>query len=222
MAALRHWRARPGEIFTVVDPEGQEYRARLTSLNDTSACLRPFTWVKPSESPLAIKLYQAIPEKERFELVLQKTTEIGVAAIVPFTCLRSVSLAERDAGQKKSHRWPDVLLRAARQCRRAMLPELYPVLGWQQLLQDQQSSALSLLCYEGDYSLPLCRALDAFGGRKVNLIVGPEGGFTPEEVAEARQAGVTTVHMGPRVLRTETAGILAVAMAQLILGDLRA
>ena len=130
-AALGCWQARAGDILTVVDPAQVFYRARLVEDEAGQTAVIPFqSLARPPESPLVIEVYQALPEKERFELILQKLTEIGVSRIVPYVSRRSSTLAERDAGQKKSHRWPDVVLRAAKQCRRGMLPELFPVVSW--------------------------------------------------------------------------------------------
>ena len=143
--ALQCWRGRPGEIVTLTDPQLCEYRGRVTALDETSVTVLPFAAIAPTESLIRIDLLQALPERERFELVLQKATELGVARIVPYQSRRSTTLTERDAGQKKSHRWPNVLLRAARQCRRAEIPELSPVLDWQDALDHCVDAELSLL-----------------------------------------------------------------------------
>lgn len=219
-AALDCWRGRVGEIVTLTDPQQCEYRARVVAIDHSSVTLLPFAQIPASESPLRITLLQALPEKERFELVLQKATEIGVVRIVPYLSERSTTLAERDAGQKKSHRWPNVLLRAARQCRRAEIPELAPVSGWQEALTECAAAELSLLCYEGESAWPLAEALEGFCGQRVALMVGPEGGFSAEEVEQARNQGVLPVGLGPRVLRTESAAILAAGIIQYALGDL--
>ena len=221
LSSLGNWGARVGEIFTVCDPQRQEYRARITAIGNDFVTVLPFVRICSSESPIHISLFQALPEKERFELILQKATEIGVNRIVPFTCQRSTSLRERDAGQKKSHRWPGVLLRAARQCRRAEIPELFPVLSWQQVLEASAAQAdLSLICYEGPGTVRLAEVMKTSSPRKVALIIGPEGGFPPQEIEQAISVGVVPVGLGPRILRTETAAILAAALIQFSLGDL--
>ena len=220
-AALACWKARPGEIVTVVDPELSFYRARLSSLNPAGGVLVPFhRFNRAVESQVAIEVYQALPQKERFELVLQKLTEIGVARIVPYTSSRSTTQEERDAGQKKSHRWPEVVLRAASQCRRAMLPELSPVLGWDGALYEASHADLKLMLFEGDIQLTLREALKGVDTHRVALLVGPEGGFTDDEVEDARTVGFLPVSLGPRILRTESAAIVGAALLQYELGDL--
>jgi 16S rRNA (uracil1498-N3)-methyltransferase len=219
--ALRRWQARPGEIVTVVDPEQTCYRARLTSLEADQGRAIPFEKsLRSLESRVAIEVYQALPEKERFELILQKLTEIGVARVVPYVSRRSVTLEERDAGQRKSHRWPEVILRAARQCRRAMLPELYPVVSWDEATYLASHAELKLMLFEGDAPWTLKEALNGARPDRVALLVGPEGGFAPEEVEDARQMDFLPVSVGPRILRTETAAIVGAALVQYALGDL--
>jgi 16S rRNA (uracil1498-N3)-methyltransferase len=219
--ALRRWQARPGEIVTVVDPEQTCYRARLVSLEADRGRAIPFEKSpRPLESRVAIEVYQALPEKERFELILQKLTEIGVTRVVPYVSRRSVTLDERDAGQRKSHRWPEVILRAARQCRRAMLPELYPVVSWDEATCLANHAELKLMLFEGDAPWNLRDALNGVRPDRVALLVGPEGGFAPEEVEDARQMGFLPVSVGPRILRTETAAIVGAALLQYALGDL--
>lgn len=220
VAVLSHWGARPGEIFTAVDPERACWRVRLTESGKTPRGV-PFARLsRPSESRLAIEVYQALPEKERFELVLQKLTELGVSRIVPVETSRSTTLAERDADQAKSHRWPEVVLRAARQCRRAMLPELFEIADLTAALRMADAAELKLMLYEGEETWSFAEALGRLRPERVALLVGPEGGFTVDEVDAARAAGFLPVSLGPRILRTETAAIAGAALLQGLLGDL--
>lgn len=218
--ALSRWEARQGEIVTVVDPEGTFYRARVTELGGEGGVVVPFqAFSRPAESRVAIEVYQALPEKERFELILQKLTELGVSRIVPYVSRRSTTLEEREALHGKSHRWPDVVLRAAKQCRRAVVPELFPVLSWEEATYRSSSADLKLILFEGEAPWSLREGVG--GGRpdRVALLVGPEGGFDPAEVEDARGMGFLPVSLGPRILRTETAAIAAAAVVQYALGD---
>lgn len=221
VASLGCWQPRLGEIFTVVDPEQSAFRARLVTLDGERAAVVPFARLpRTVESGIAIELYQALPEKERFELILQKATELGVARLVPYTSERSTTLAERDAGQKKSHRWPDVILRAARQCRRAMIPELSPVLDWDEATYAAAHCDLKLMLFEGEAPWRIGEVLAGEKPARVALLVGPEGGFCDKELDEARALGFVAVSIGPRVLRTETAAIVGASLVQYELGDL--
>jgi 16S rRNA (uracil1498-N3)-methyltransferase len=222
MAALACWEARIGEVLTVVDPEATAYRARITATGVDAASCVPFERLPvPVESPVRIDVYQSLPEKERFELVVQKLTEIGVSRIVPVESARSTTLKDRDAAQKKSHRWPDVIQRAARQCRRAMLPELMATCSFGEALAAASAAELKLMLYEGDAPWSFDEGLGSFKPHCVSLLIGPEGGFSDGEVAMAHDAGFLPVSLGPRILRTETAAIVAASLVQNYLGDLK-
>jgi 16S rRNA (uracil1498-N3)-methyltransferase len=221
VAVLKHWQARCGMIVTVIAADGELWRGRLTELGEDGGILIPFqrSW-RPLESTLALTVYQALPEKERFELILEKLTELGVTRIVPFVSQHSSTLAARDARQPKSHRWPEVLRRAAVQCRRAIIPELSPCLDLSAVFADAPDTALRLMLYEGEGTSSLKEALTGQPNRQVALVIGPEGGFAAEEVASARRHGFLPVSLGPRILRTETAAISAATVIQYALGDL--
>jgi 16S rRNA (uracil1498-N3)-methyltransferase len=219
---LALWQARPGEIITLSDPDGRYYRARISTLTKTEGKVIVFqTLPRSPESPLRLDVYQALPEKERFELILQKLTEIGVFRIIPFMSERSTTLEARDTGQKKSHRWPDVLLRAAKQCRRGIIPELSPVLNWEEALAESRRAQFGLVLSEKENQNSLKDFLPAPGTcHHVALVVGPEGGLTPGELAGLKAAGICSLSLGSRILRTETAAIVGAALVQTYCGDL--
>ena len=213
LAALEVWRGRPGEIFTVSAPDGGCYRARLHRDDLGALQLIPFAAVPDPEMPVRLTLFQALPEKERFELILQKGVELGAAEIVPFHSRHSTRLAERDARQRKSHRWPEVILRAARQSRRRLVPGLFPVLDWSEMLSLASRSERACICHPAPSARPLLDLLASDLPASLALIVGPEGGFSDLEVSQALDAGCELVALGPRLLRTETAAICALSLA---------
>lgn len=221
LAALACWQARPGEVLTVVDPESACYRARITRLEPDKAACIPFQRLPgPAESPLHITVYQALPDRERFELVLEKLTELGVSRLVPVQSQHSATLEQRDARQRKSHRWPDLIRKACRQCRRAMIPELLAVHNFAEALISAEPVELKLMLYEGDVLWTLQEGIGKFRPHSVALLVGPEGGFAPAEVEQAQAVGFMPVSLGPRILRTETAAMTAAALLQAFSGDL--
>ncbi|MDZ4183724.1 MAG: 16S rRNA (uracil(1498)-N(3))-methyltransferase [Desulfuromonadales bacterium] len=221
VTSLKHWHARCGMIVTVISADGELWRGRLAELGEDSGILIPFQRsLRPLESSLTLTVYQALPEKERFELILEKLTELGVTRIVPFVSQHSSTPAARDAKQPKSHRWPEVLRRAAVQCRRAIIPELSPCLDLTTVFTDAPDTALRLILYEGEGTSSLKETLAGQECRQVALLIGPEGGFAAEEVASARHHGFLPVSLGPRILRTETAAISAATVIQFALGDL--
>jgi len=219
--ALAAWQARSGEIFTVVDPENLHYRVRITSGGPDRFCCIPFARLaEATESSLRIDVLHALPSKERFELVLEKLTELGVFRVVPMETPHSSTLAERDAHQRKSHRWPHLLRRAGRQCRRAMLPELYAPADFATALTLVAEAEVKLLLDETEAPWTLKEGIGQLRPQSVALLIGPEGGFSRQEVALAQQAGVLPVRLGPRILRTETAAIAATTLVQGLIGDL--
>jgi 16S rRNA (uracil1498-N3)-methyltransferase len=218
--ALSFWSARLGEVLTLVGPDDSAWRGRLSHLAGEEARVVVFEKLPFfPESRVHVTVFQALPQKERFELVLQKLTEIGVDRLVPFVCRRSITPEQRDQGQRKSHRWPEVVLRAAKQCRRALLPELSPVLSWQEVLEEAAGADLRLLLYEKYSGHSLGQLLRKPEARRIALVVGPEGGFTEDEVDEAGRSGLIPVSLGSRILRTETAAIIGAAIIQFSLGE---
>lgn len=219
--ALTAWRARAGEVLTVVDPGNHHYRARLTGVTPGDLRCVPFARLAaPSESALTLHILHALPDKERFELVLEKLTELGVARLVPVETARSLTLDERDRLQRKSHRWPHLLRRAARQCRRAMLPELLAPVDFTAALILAAEADVKLLLDNEEVAWTLKEGVGRLKPESVALFIGPEGGFSREEVAKAQDAGVLPVRLGPRILRTETAAIAAATLVQGLVGDL--
>lgn len=218
-AIAMRWQARRGEIITVQDSEHSWFRARIVHLDAEVLTIIPFERLGQTESALEICVFQALPNKERFELVLQKLTEIGVSHIVPFISQHSATLQQRDAGQKKSHRWPDVILRAARQCRRGMVPQLFAVQSWDEVLESLGAWDVKLILDAHAGAWSLCEGIGKGKPDRVAIIVGPEGGFSREEINQAQGYGAVPVTIGPRILRTETAAIVAAALVQHLAGD---
>jgi len=219
-AALVPWQARCGEIVTAVDPDQLCWRVRLTALGPEVRGV-PFDPLPlPAESALQVSVFQALPDKERFELILQKLTELGVTRIVPVETEHSLTKTERDAVQEKSHRWPEVIVRAAKQCRRAMLPELGDTVPLTSVLAEGAAAEVRLLCHAGEEHWTLREALGSRPLQRICALVGPEGGFSAAEVATTRDAGFLPITLGPRLLRTETAAIAVATLLQGLAGDL--
>ena len=214
---------RIGALITIRDGTGRDFRARVVALSPGHCEVVAFEAFGGSvESPVVIRLLQALPKKERFEWIIEKTTELGVSWIVPFESERSITLSERDLPQKKSHRWQDIAVKAARQCRRAVVPRVHPVITFAEALDRFRVNGINLILWEGkpcdDFRSAL--SLQNKSIRDVTLVVGPEGGFSPDEVETARRHGYTLTGLGRRILRTETAAMAAIAIVQYELGDL--
>ncbi|HET8691111.1 MAG TPA: 16S rRNA (uracil(1498)-N(3))-methyltransferase, partial [Steroidobacteraceae bacterium] len=169
-----------------------------------------------AESPLALTLLQGIARAERMDLVVQKATELGVAAIHPVATARSVVKVGGESGARKLEHWRGIVVAACEQCGRGRLPAV----GEPRPLAD----ALSTPAADGFRAVltpgaPVALAAAARGARAIELLVGPEGGLEDAEVAAAVAAGFHPCSLGPRVLRSETAAIAAIAVLQSVAGD---
>jgi 16S rRNA (uracil1498-N3)-methyltransferase len=220
LEALRIQGGRVGSLITVTDPEGNDFRGRILCFSETEASILIFdAFPSPTESSLEIILLQALPEKERMEMIIQKATELGVSAILPFQSERSISLKEREAKQKKAHRWQQIAVKAVQQSRRAKVPSIGECRPFQGALEDCKDDGLKILLWEKKGE-PLKRVVRQHPTRKIYVMVGPEGGFTEAEVKLAEEKGFIAVKLGQRILRTETAAITIVGILQYEFGDL--
>jgi len=213
-----------GDALRLFNGQGGEYDADIQAVRRDVVTLRiGLHHAVERESPLRIVLLQGIARGEKMDLILQKATELGAAGFVPVMMARStVRLDERTAVTRRQH-WQAVVTSACEQSGRNTVPEvaapvplhpcLRPAEGLRLLLSPgEEAQALSALLAAAPQGQPLPR---------IELLVGPEGGFDPEETAAALAAGFRACRLGPRVLRTETAGLAALAALQTLAGDLR-
>ncbi len=212
-------RLRSGDPLTLFNGDGWDYPGRIIALRGDHVELQldQRTHAAP-ESPLDITLAQGVARGERMDIVLQKATELGVARIVPVVTGRSVVRLDRDRMQRRLAHWQAVVIAACEQSGRARLPEVTPALllgPWLGGLAGESSTRI-LLWPGADRAL--AGAVTAPG--HVTLLVGPEGGLTDEERDAAVKAGFVARSLGPRILRTETAAIAALAVLQSAAGDL--
>lgn len=201
--AARVLRLRVGDTLAIFNGRGGEYHARITAMDrdDVNLRVESFDPVE-REAPLAITLMQGIAHGERMDSVIQKATELGVARIVPVACERSVTRLDRERAEKRVAHWRSIAIAACEQCGRNRIPEIALPAALDTAATLLAPGARYLLSPKADTSL---RSLTAPGG-SVTLLVGPEGGFTDAEENSAIAGGFQPVCLGPRVLRTETAG----------------
>lgn len=222
--AVRVLRLRPGAELRVFDGGGGEYTAVLERIERREARIRiGAQWAVESESPLAVTLLQGIARGERMDYSLQKAVELGVHRVQPIIAARSVGPFGTERLEKRLRHWQGVIIGACEQCGRNRLPELTAPLTLTDWLAAESMRPPGLV--NGQYlrlepsavtglaALPAPRS-------ELTLLVGPEGGLDPAEAAEADAAGFIGVRLGPRVLRTETAGVAALAIVQALWGDL--
>ncbi len=221
--ALQYWNPHIGQIITVQDINTMIFRAGIKCLSSKKALIHVFERRKFfNNNGFQIILHQALPEKERMEWIIQKTTELGVHRIIPFKSEKSISLEEREKKQKKTCRWPYIALRASEQCRRQDIPAISPFCTFQESLKAAKDSQIKIILWAKNEKIP---SLKKFLGQQIkdhqiSIMVGPEGGFTHDEIRLASKEGFTPVQLGSRILRTETASIAILSILQFTLGDM--
>lgn len=219
-------RLERGAEAYVFDGLGREYRCEVEECGRASVKLKALEQVEPTrpESPLDLELAVALLKGEKFELVVQKATELGVARIVPvLTKQADVRLRDEADGARRLVRWQRIALEAAKQSGRALVPTIaaprpFASLvetpggheGWRVMFTEREGQSLSEAIRTAPARMAAARAL-----------VGPEGGWADEEIEHARQAGWSLVTLGGRTLRAETAAITVTALLQHLFGDIR-
>lgn len=216
--AIRVLRLKPGDPLIVFNGEGGEYRAILKNVTRREAAARVDEFVpREAESPMEITLAQGISKGERMDYTLQKAVELGVSVIMPLFTERSVVNLSRERLDKRLQHWRGVVIGACEQSGRNRLPSVLAPLELRTWLQGKLELGLRLvldpMAEQGLTSL-------APPGRTITLLIGPEGGLSPEEIALTEMTGFSRIRLGPRVMRTETAGIAALAAVQVLWGDL--
>ena len=210
---VRVLRLGVGDRIVVLDGRGSETEAEIVQATPAAVEAavvdqRPCT----TEPTVQLTLYQALLKRDKFEWVLQKGTEVGVARIVPVVTQRSL-VQDTRLKENKLNRWQKILTEAAEQSHRGRVPELAAPLTWTQAIDDAARADLALVAW-AKASRPLRDILtDAQSIRSLALFIGPEGGFTAAEVKQAAGAGIQSFSLGPRILRTETAAVVASALA---------
>ena len=214
-------RLGPGDVVRALDGAGQELTIRLTEIGPRRAtgvvlersALR-------TEPALRLTLAQALPKGDRLETVIRMATELGVHRIIPLLTARTIAVPARSAAPGRVARWQRVAREATKQCGRATVPEVAAPVALASWLADRPARGL-LVCFWEEKAGEPGDALPPGPFDEVTAMVGPEGGLEAGEVEAARAAGAVVATMGPRVLRTDTAGVVAVTLLQARYGDLR-
>jgi 16S rRNA (uracil1498-N3)-methyltransferase len=216
-------RLRRGSHVLLLDNSGWEHEmeiANVTSQRIEGRVVHKSLAV--AEPRTKITLYQALLKLDRFEWVLQKNTELGVVGFVPMITERCIIGSLEDISKTKTERWWRILMEAAEQSGRARLPTLRPAVMFHTACEDAARGGLTLIPWEEEKERSLRSVLREAERPpfSINLFVGPEGGFTPKELAQAQRYGARPITLGPRILRAETAGLVAAAAILHELGDL--
>jgi 16S rRNA (uracil1498-N3)-methyltransferase len=216
--AVRVLRLPPGAPMILFDGRGGEYPAHIERIEKDKVFAVLAAWREVErESPLAVTLVQALQAGDKMDYTIQKAVELGVRDIVPVESRRSVLKLAGDRAAKRVAHWQGVAASACEQCGRNQVPLVVPLERLEHWLARPADGVLRLMLAP-DAEETLSGITPA---TNVQLLIGAEGGLDPQEVIAARQSGFRAVRLGPRVLRTETAGLAALAALQALWGDFR-
>lgn len=209
-------RMKTGDELRVVDSAGRTFEARLVCESPAVRARLLAVLETPPPAPAHITVAQGIPKGQKMDFVVEKLTELGAAAIVPFECERSVVTG---VGNAKIERWRRLAKTASQQCGRTGIARVDDPLTFAQLLEGFGSYDCVLFAWELAERVPLRQTLPALVSQRTGIlvVVGPEGGFTHDEAAAARSAGAQPLWLGPRILRAETAGLVLLSVLQYLL-----
>lgn len=216
-------RQGPGDEITVLNGKGEEYLVRITGVTSDQVKGEIVGRLeRQSEPRVKITLVQSLPKADKFEWILQKNTELGVSRFQPVFTERSNVKLDQAAQSRKLERWNKIIREAAEQSGRQIIPVLEPIRRWSEMLAAYSGVGLVLIPWEGESGQSLKQVLERQPGipESVAVLIGPEGGFSLKEVEEAREMGAIPVTLGPRILRTETAGLVVAAALLYHFGDL--
>jgi 16S rRNA (uracil1498-N3)-methyltransferase len=212
-------RLKVGDVIIVFDGQGQEYQARIAAIGPETVTLTVlFPLTVHSDSPLELVLAQGYLKDKKMDLLARPLTEIGVTRWIPFRAGRSISVPDSMRLQARHQRWQKLAQEAVKQCGRSRPMAIEPALSLETVLALAQGYDLKLIFYEKAQSLSLARHQHHCPAKAL-ILVGPEGGFEPGEVAQAEAMGFCVVGMGPRILRAQTAALTACALVQFCFGD---
>lgn len=213
-------RLRSGDALQVFDGAGARHAARLAG-GARGQCLVQVgeALAATAESPLKLSLAQCISTGEKMDWTIEKAVELGVHAIQPLVSARTHARFDEQRLQRRHEHWTRIVESACMQCGRDRLPALAPALGLDRWLGALEPSAPSRRVVLAPQATARLAELRIEPSDSVELLVGPESGLGPEELAGADAAGFSAIRLGPRVLRTETAGIAAIAALQALAGD---
>lgn len=213
-------RASPGDVVELCSETGLCQTAEITSVGKESVTCRLGSLLPDGEAGIHVTLAFALLKGEKTDFVLQKATELGVSAFIPFSSTRCVARIDKKAGDKLD-RWGKIVRSAAGQSRRNRIPNISPPLDWPQLLLQFQNYQRIAFFWEGEGDKPLAPVLKGIlPGENILLVTGSEGGFSREEAEEAMASGANAVTLGPRILRAETAAVVSVAVALYEAGEM--
>ncbi|HHT50311.1 MAG TPA: 16S rRNA (uracil(1498)-N(3))-methyltransferase [Eubacteriaceae bacterium] len=215
-------RLKIGQELEICDGLGTDYNVNISEIgNDNIKTNIKNYYPSKGESNIEVTLYQGLPKSTKMDMIIQKCTELGIYSIVPIYTKRTIVNIENTKKEiKKIERWQRIAFEAAKQSQRGKIPKIEKVRDFREIWEDLKKNDLNLIAYEKENTKGLKEILIDNNISKVGILIGPEGGFDEGEIIQAQERGVTSFTLGPRILRTETAGFTSLAIIMYVLGDL--
>ena len=219
-AHARVLRLKNGDAVTVCDGEGTDYACTVSDTSNGQICLVVHREdVSQSEAAVACSVYMAFAKADKFEHVIQKATELGACELVCFPSARCVYRPDEKALAKKLDRWQKIAASAAEQSGRGRIPKVIALSSYAQALARAAQAELAVCFYENEERLTFRAAIEAAPFHTASILTGPEGGFEPEEIRQAAEAGLKICTLGSRILRCETAPLCALSALMYATGE---
>lgn len=215
-------RMKPGEDIEAVDEKGLVSTCRITAIGgDTVEAEVLFAEPSCAELPNRLVLFQGLPKSDKMELIIQKAVELGVSEVVPVATARCVVRLDEKRAAAKVKRWQAIAEAAAKQSKRDVIPVIRPVMHFDKALAEAAGLDRTLIPYEKAVDIAASKAVIAgiTAGESVGIFIGPEGGFEEKEVLKACEQGASSLTLGPRILRCETAAITILSILMFALTD---
>lgn len=211
------------EKVNINNCEGKEYLGEIALIDKSSVTVNLLEESAiNNESPIEVRLFQGMPKSTKMDLIVQKNTELGVKSITPIITERVIVKTELKEF-KKVDRWNRIALEACKQSKRSLVPEINVPMEFEKLLEELKHMDLVVVPYENEEGYGIKKLVENIKKdtiSKVAIIIGPEGGFEESEILKLKQIGAMVVTLGPRILRTETAGFTCLSLIMYELGDL--
>jgi 16S rRNA (uracil1498-N3)-methyltransferase len=208
---------RKGDKLLLFDGAGCEYEAVILGHDQERVHLEIMKKTLIAVDAVHITLAQSLPKAKKMDLIIEKACELGASRIIPFLSARSVPQLSPEKTGPKHNRWQKIALEAARKCHSTGIPEVATILGFEEMLRSARPDAAKIIFWEEEKRRSLKQVLHERGSakdREFFLIVGPEGGFTGEEIAQAESGGFVSVSLGRQILKVETASLAILAIIQ--------
>ena len=224
--AVNVLRLKKDDIVTVCDGRSNDYTCRISEINEKSIiCDIEDIERSYAELPVNITLFQGLPKGDKMEFIIQKAVELGAVSVYPVIMQRSVVKIDDKKKNKKTERYAAVAESAAKQSRRGIIPEIPGIIDYKEAIRIAKSFDTILLPYEEAEGIEASRSLledickNHKKGQTIGIFIGPEGGFTKEEVQMAEEAGANVITLGNRILRTETAGMMLLSVLSFLMEE---